>query len=175
MPSIDGGISLLSAQQTVPSQRKRSPRTVLGFSNILLHRSDNTQFRSRPALTKPPFSARASLSVRRRRQPRANAQSIVTLSFLEPDSTVHVENAPPSPTSVMTATQERQPRPARRQVLRVDAQDGPWTVSVAENPHRPSSFTLYVKSEYPFTDELFVSFFVASSHPVWWYHIYHFI
>ncbi|KAI0299851.1 hypothetical protein BC826DRAFT_993729 [Russula brevipes] len=146
MPSIDGGISLLSAQQTVPSPRKRSPRTVLGFGNILLHRSDNTQFRSRPALTKPPVSARASLSVRRRRKPRANAQSIVTLSFLEPDSTVHVENAPPSPTSVMTAAQERQPRPARRQVLRVDAQDGPWTVSVAENPHRPSSFTLYVKT-----------------------------
>ncbi|KAH9988915.1 hypothetical protein BJV77DRAFT_1061334 [Russula vinacea] len=46
----------------------------------------------------------------------------------------------------MTAAQERQPRPARRQVLRVDAQDGPWTVSVAENHHRPSSYTLYVKT-----------------------------
>jgi hypothetical protein len=54
----------------------------------------------------------------------------------------------------MTAAQERQPRPARRQVLRVDAQDGPWTVSVAENPHRPSSYTLYVKSECPFTMEV---------------------
>ncbi|KAH8987732.1 kinase-like protein [Lactarius hatsudake] len=46
----------------------------------------------------------------------------------------------------MTATQERQTRPPRRQVLRVDAQDGPWTVSVAENPHHPSSYTLYVKT-----------------------------
>ena len=53
----------------------------------------------------------------------------------------------------MTATQERQPRPARRQVLRVDAQDGPWTVSVAEN-HHPSSYTLYIKSECPFTKDL---------------------
>jgi hypothetical protein len=54
----------------------------------------------------------------------------------------------------MTTTGERQPRPSRRQVLRVEAQDGPWTVSVAENHHRPSSYTLYVKSEYPFIKEL---------------------
>lgn len=70
--------------------------------------------------------------------------SVTTLSFFEPDTTVHVENTPPSP--VMTATQERQARAPRRQVLRVDAQDGPWTVSVAENPHHPSSYTLYVKT-----------------------------
>ncbi|THH18633.1 hypothetical protein EW146_g2400 [Bondarzewia mesenterica] len=49
--------------------------------------------------------------------------------------------------SVKSRTQESpQPRPARRPVLRMDAQDGPWTVSVAENPHDPASYSLYVKT-----------------------------
>ncbi|KAI0297577.1 hypothetical protein B0F90DRAFT_1811056 [Multifurca ochricompacta] len=131
MQSIDQGLSLQPSRQSIPSPKKRNSRTVLGLSNILLQRSDNTQLSSDPALTN--LSSR-----RRRRKPRTKSQSI-TLSFFELDSTVHIENNPPSP--VMTATQERQSRPARRQVLRVDAQDGPWTVSVAENHHHPSSYT----------------------------------
>ena len=155
MPSIDQGFSLLPSRRSLSPPKKSGPRTVLGISNILFHRSDNSQVRSNTALAKPPLPARRSLSTRRRRNPRAEIQNINTLSFLEVDSTVHVENSSPSPSiSDMTASQERQPRPARRQVLRVDAQDGPWTVSVAENHHRPSSYTLYVKSEYPFTEEL---------------------
>jgi hypothetical protein len=154
MPSIDQGPLLLPPLQTASPSKKRGPRTVLGLSNILLQRPDSTQVRSRPTPTKPPASVRTSLSPRRRRKPRAEV-NINTLSFFESDSTVHIENASPtSPTPSMTASRERQSRPARRQVLRVDAQDGPWTVSVAENPHRPSSYTLYVKSEYPVTKEL---------------------
>jgi hypothetical protein len=154
MPSIDQNPLLLPSPQIASSSKKRTPRTVLGLSNILLQRPDNSQVRSRPSLPKPPVSIRKSLSPRRRRKPRAEIQNINTLSFFEPDSTVHVENPTPSPSSpLMTATQERQPRPARRQVLRVDAQDGPWTVSVAEN-HHPSSYTLYIKSECPFTKDL---------------------
>jgi serum/glucocorticoid-regulated kinase 2 len=155
MPSVDQDPLLLPPLQPTSPSKKRSPRTVLGLSNILLQRPDNTQVRSRPTPTKPPVFARTSLSPRRRRKPRAEIQNLNTLSFFESDSTVHVENeTPPSPTPNMTATRERQSRPARRQVLRVDAQDGPWTVSVAENPHHPSSYTLYVKSEYPFAMEL---------------------
>jgi hypothetical protein len=168
MPNIDQGFSLLPSRRSL-SPKKTGPRTVLGISNILFHRPDNSPVPSQPALTKPPVAARRSLSTRRRRNPRADTQNINTLSFLEFDSTIHVENTPPSPSiSAMTAAQERQPRPARRQVLRVDAQDGPWTVSVAENPHRPSSYTLYVKSECPFTKELSEPFclFVAMLRPV---------
>jgi serum/glucocorticoid-regulated kinase 2 len=152
MPSIDQGPLLLPSRQpaSLSPSKKRSPRSVLALSNILLQRPDNSQVHSCPTPAKPPVFARKSLSPRRRRKPRAEIQNINTLSFFETESTVHVENTAPSPTTtVMTATQERQARPARRQVLRVDAQDGPWTVSVAENPHRPSSYTLYVKSECP--------------------------
>ena len=147
MPNID---HLLPSRRSLSPSKKTGPRAVLGISNILFHRPDNSPLRSQPALSRPPVAARRSLSTRRRRNPRAENQNINTLSFLEFDSTIHVENTPPSPSiSPMTASQERQPRPTRRQVLRVDAQDGPWTVSVAENPHRPSSYTLYVKSECP--------------------------
>ena len=170
MPNIDQGFSLLPSRRSLSPSKKSVPRTVLGISNILFHRPDNSPLRSQPALTKPPVAARRSLSTRRRRNPRAEAHNINTLSFLEFDSTIHVENTPPSPSiSSMTATQERQTRPPRRQVLRVDAQDGPWTVSVAENPHRPSSFTLYVKSECPFTEELSELFlFVCRDAPSCW-------
>ena len=166
MPNIDQGFSLLPSRRSLSPSKKTGPRAVLGISNILFHRPDSSPVRSQSPLTKPPVAARRSLSTRRRRNPRTETQNINTLSFLEFDSTIHVENTPPSPSiSVMTASQ---PRPARRQVLRVDAQDGPWTVSVAENPHRPSSFTLYVKSECPFTKELseVIFCFVAMLRPV---------
>ncbi|EPQ60213.1 kinase-like protein [Gloeophyllum trabeum ATCC 11539] len=38
-----------------------------------------------------------------------------------------------------------QSRPFRRGI-RVHHQDGPWTISVAENPHDPRSYSLYVKT-----------------------------
>ncbi|KAH9058266.1 hypothetical protein EDB87DRAFT_1564166 [Lactarius vividus] len=148
MPSVDldQSLSLQPSPPSVPSspKRRRTSRAVLGLSNLLLQRPSNIQLCSDVALPTPPASTRSSSSsTRRRRKPRGESKSITTLSFFEPDSTVHVENTPPSP--LMTATQERQTRPPRRQVLRVDAQDGPWTVSVAEN-HHPSSYTLYVKT-----------------------------
>ena len=35
---------------------------------------------------------------------------------------------------------------SRRTPLRMDAQDGPWSVSVAESPHDLKTYSLYVKS-----------------------------
>ena len=149
MQSTEQRLLIQPTRQPIPSRKKTSTRVVLGLSNILLQRTDHTQLRSDPIPSKPPIYAR-SLSTRRRRRKSRESQSIISLSFFEPDSTVHVENVPPPPSpQVMTATPERRSRPSRRQVLRVDAQDGPWTVSVAENPHHQSSYTLYVKSECP--------------------------
>ncbi|KAF8496449.1 hypothetical protein F5888DRAFT_387239 [Russula emetica] len=112
--------------------------------------------------TAPAISAVLELEPTLRQQPKAGNQKV------ELDSTIHVENTPPGPSPSIfarTATQERPSRPARRQVLRVDAQDGPWTVSVAENPHPPSSYTLYVKSECSFTNELSEVLFVCRDAP----------
>ncbi|KAH8993953.1 hypothetical protein EDB92DRAFT_1978112 [Lactarius akahatsu] len=133
MPSVDldQSLSLQPSPPSVPSspKKRRTSRAVLGLSNLLLQRPSNIPVGSDVALPKPPASTRSnSSSTRRRRKPRGESKSITTLSFFEPDSTVHVENTPPSP--LMTATQERQTRPPRRQVLRVDAQDGPWTAAL---------------------------------------------
>ena len=68
----------------------------------------------------------------------------INVSVLDSDSTVLVKN------TTVTTTREFQSPPARH-VLRIDAQDDLWTVSVAEDPHCPFSYTLYVKSKYPFT------------------------
>lgn len=35
---------------------------------------------------------------------------------------------------------------SRRPPVRMDAQDGPWSVSVAETPHDVRSYSLYIKS-----------------------------
>ena len=45
---------------------------------------------------------------------------------------------------------QEQERPARRKVVRIEAQDGPWSVSVAENPDRKGEYSIYVKSTCPF-------------------------
>jgi hypothetical protein len=75
----------------------------------------------------------------------------------------------------MIAAREQLPRPASRQVQPIDAKDGPWTISVAENPHHSSSYTLYIKSEYPLTKTLSENF-VALLYPVVISHIpFHFV
>lgn len=40
-----------------------------------------------------------------------------------------------------------QSQPTRRLPVRAENQDGPWTVSVAETPHEPNSYSIYIKSE----------------------------
>lgn len=37
---------------------------------------------------------------------------------------------------------------SRRKPLRMDAQDGPWSISVAENPHNTKTYTIYVQSRF---------------------------
>lgn len=38
------------------------------------------------------------------------------------------------------------PRAIRRQPIRIDAQDGPWAISVAETPHDARSYSIYIKT-----------------------------
>jgi serum/glucocorticoid-regulated kinase 2 len=45
----------------------------------------------------------------------------------------------------MAANHSRQ---SRRPPVRMDAEDGPWSVSVAETPYNARSYSLYIKSEW---------------------------
>jgi hypothetical protein len=38
---------------------------------------------------------------------------------------------------------------SRRNPLRMDTQDGPWSISVAESPNDPTTYSIYIKSESP--------------------------
>lgn len=51
------------------------------------------------------------------------------------------------PKQASPANLKNEPLPTRRAPLRMDAQDGPWSVSVAEHPHDKRLYTLYIKSE----------------------------
>jgi hypothetical protein len=50
-----------------------------------------------------------------------------------------------------------------RRPMRVDAEDGPWTVSVAQDPHEPSSYILNVQSTCQITIELAEAFIFVNS------------
>ncbi len=41
-----------------------------------------------------------------------------------------------------------QERASRRKLARMEAQEGPWSVSVADTPYDKNSYSIYIKSEY---------------------------
>ncbi|OBZ68429.1 RAC family serine/threonine-protein kinase [Grifola frondosa] len=74
--------------------------------------------------------------------------SVTDGSFFEPDPSPQLH--PNKPTSTASSTMKNsatsQPMLSRRIPFRVDGQDGPWTVSVAETPHDASSYSLYIRT-----------------------------
>jgi len=50
----------------------------------------------------------------------------------------------------MKALDTNLPSSSRRGPVRMDTQDGPWSVSVAETPYDTHSYSLYIKSKHPF-------------------------
>lgn len=70
--------------------------------------------------------------------------------------TAAVELTSPDQKPKMTRTQEMPlERATRRKLVRIDAQDGPWSISVAESPYDRNNYSIYVKSTCPFV--LFVA------------------
>lgn len=60
----------------------------------------------------------------------------------------------------MTKTMEvQQERASRKKLVRLEAQDGPWSISVAETPYDKKNYSIYIKSAY----SLFCSFFMLGS------------
>jgi hypothetical protein len=50
----------------------------------------------------------------------------------------------------MKALDTNLPSSSRRGPVRMDTQDGPWSVSVAETPYDSHSYSLYIKSKHLF-------------------------
>ncbi|KAI6133719.1 hypothetical protein EV401DRAFT_2064725 [Pisolithus croceorrhizus] len=85
---------------------------------------------------------------------RIERASVTNLAafFRESRSTSHQHAPRLSATTTSTSVRSMNPldaappRAIRRQPLRIDAQDGPWAISVAETPHDARSYSIYIKT-----------------------------
>jgi hypothetical protein len=128
-------------------------KTVLGLGNPVFkddtvgHGHTVGQQRRPNYLTRR--SADTARSYSKKRKQRQKRSSITDTSIFEPDAILipsHDENTDPIP-----SVENMKPidmNTSRRPPVRMDAQDGPWSVSVAETPHDAQSYSLYIKSEF---------------------------
>lgn len=146
-------------------QPQHAPKTsnlksVLGFGALTL--KDAAPIRGRSSVDTarqaPATATRASIDCTtptsfypRHRIERASVTNLAAF-FKESRSTSH-QHAPgladtTTSTSVrnMNSLDAAPPRAMRRQPVRIDTQDGPWTVSVAETPHDARSYSIYIKT-----------------------------
>ncbi|TFK42128.1 hypothetical protein BDQ12DRAFT_677671 [Crucibulum laeve] len=168
MPST---VRSTSPHTSNPIQQKNKFRTVLGFGpNTFRDSSDTDSPQQQPSANTVGrnFSfARKSIDTTRnytaRRKNRADRLSVTDISFFQertttsPDITTATTTTSPP---VSAATQPpivdltiddmkevTQPHPsARRPPVRMDNNDGPWSVSVAETPNDARSYSLYIKT-----------------------------
>lgn len=128
-------------------------KTVLGLGNpafkddVADFGHDGGQHRRPSYLTRR--SADTTRSHTQKRKQRKERSSVADTSFFEPDAIIipsTAENTTPIPSiENMRPIDMNMPR---RPPVRMDAQGGPWSVSVAETPHDARSYSLYIKSEF---------------------------
>jgi serum/glucocorticoid-regulated kinase 2 len=149
--------------QDVTASKKKF-KTVLGLGNPVFN--DDTigrghevgQPRRPNYLTRRSTDAARSYNKKKRKQ-RHDRSGVTDTSFFEPDAIIipsTAENNTPIP-----SVENMKPldmNTSRRPPVRMDAQDGPWSVSVAETPHDARSYSLYIKSEFTDLFALFSSF-----------------
>ena len=133
---------------------KKNLKTVLGFSTLSFR--DVNPIRGRSSVdTYPPRepSSRASVDISRTyqcdRKTGVERSSITDLSFFESrTSSPHSQHAPHNNSVRSMNNLDAAPsRSTRRPPVRIDAQEGPWSISVAETPHDARSYSIYIKSE----------------------------
>ena len=91
----------------------------------------------------------AKRSYNQKRRSRQDRSSVAETDFFEPDAIVIASsNEHPIPTIENKMKTVNSDTTFRRPPVRMDAQDGPWSVSVAETPHDARSYSLYIKSEF---------------------------
>lgn len=132
---------------------KKNFKTVLGFGafsfkdvNPIRGRSSVDTYRPREPSAKA--SVDTSRSYQYNRKSRVERSSITDLTLFESrNSSPHNEHAPHN-NSVRSMNIDAVPsRSTRRPPVRIDAQEGPWSISVAETPHDARSYSIYIKSE----------------------------
>jgi len=155
MPSA---VRISEPQQQDVSASKKKFKTVLGLGVTVFKDSDPTIGPLSPGVKAGPSrrvntltrkSIDTARSYSQKRKQRAERSSIADTSFFEPDAILIPsadETTDPIPTIPNMKTVDV--NTSRRPPVRMDAQDGPWSVSVAETPHDARSYSLYIKSEF---------------------------
>lgn len=141
-----------SSPQQINETRQKS-KTALGRSVVRTNREAESHQTTLPftgnlALQTPP---RRSIGYTATRTPASETSksarsSVSDTPFFEEDAVTVVKPAEDVPNEMRNGTAPRS-MPTRRLPLRLDGQDGPWAVSVAETPHDAMSYSLYIKSE----------------------------
>ncbi|CCM07178.1 uncharacterized protein FIBRA_09519 [Fibroporia radiculosa] len=124
-------------QSTSTADSRARFRTVLGLGAI--HRGFD------PASTRPTNPA-LSHSLTRRSVDTITGNNLDLGHSRDRSSIVVDSSFFDRELSTMKNSTEIQSMPTRRIPFRIDNQDGPWTISVAEMPHDPSSYSIYVKT-----------------------------
>ena len=144
MPSV--------AQALAPNQSHASSKktfsTVLGLHAVFKDSSDTESATPKPAPSRGHSFTISRKSVdttrfyQQRRKQRLDRASVASVDFFEPAPAQDLSPLQPiiKMTKVDAAAQ-------RRTAVRLDTQDGPWSVSAAETPHDSWSYSLYIKSE----------------------------
>ncbi|KAK0479594.1 hypothetical protein IW261DRAFT_1564234 [Armillaria novae-zelandiae] len=127
------------------SRRKFS--TVLGFSQ--LYRDANDTVSADELGHHPTFTRRSVDSIRSSGAGRAHIAgrpSATSTDSLATPTTATTPEVSTDPVSTPTMLAANDLPANRRAPVRIDAQDGPWSVSVAESPHDARSYSLYIKT-----------------------------
>jgi len=153
MPSI---VRATSPRTSYTTQSKSRFKNVLGFSTISRNSSDADAQIVRAEIRNPAFT-RQSIDTPRsyasRRKKRTDRGSVANISFFRPVD--HITTATHTPIvditfdldNNMTIENTFSSPSGMRPPVRMDAQEGPWSISVAETPHDAQSYSLYIKSK----------------------------
>lgn len=155
MPSIERTIT---PQTSYAPASKNRFRTTFGFGTLSRESSD-TDTQATKTDTRNLTFTRQSIDTARsyasRRKNRTDRGSVANISFFQRDIQATENPISDNRPSVVDLTIKTnmtvdnilsQPS-GRRPPVRMDAEDGPWSVSVAETPHDVHSYSLYIKSE----------------------------
>ncbi|KAG1800449.1 uncharacterized protein HD556DRAFT_1230269 [Suillus plorans] len=131
---------------------KKNFKSVLGFGSFNRSRSSVDSYLPRQPTSRVSIDTTRSFQYKRKsRQERASATdaSSDSLSSSPHAHQEHSQNHKHDPNNTvrsMKSIDAAHTRPLRRPPVRIDAQEGPWSVSVAETPHDVHSYSIYIKT-----------------------------
>lgn len=134
-------------------ESKKNFKSVFGFGSFNRSRSSVDSYLPRQSSRISLDTTRSFQHKRKSRQERPSIADFSSDSLSSPPHHAHQEHIQNhkhdsnNPVRSMKPVDAAHTRPIRRPPVRIDAQDGPWSISVAETPHDAHSYSIYIKSE----------------------------